>query len=261
MIEISDPKDLRVSEYSLLKSKEESKAFFVADHEKNVVRLLQSNLSIKSVFGTLKYINRHKDLLLNRLEEDNIFYASSELFENTIGFSVHQGFMGVGITPSLENFLMDSSQILLCNSLVDTENMGSIFRTSASFGLNSILLDERCIHPYLRRTVRVSMGNIFTLSIQRSKDIAKDLIHYKSLGYKIISLSLPGRDSHFYHKIGEFVFPEKFILILGNESEGVSEELKKWTDSFLFIPMYGGVDSLNVSHSLAVCLSFWKKGV
>jgi tRNA G18 (ribose-2'-O)-methylase SpoU len=261
MIEISDPEDLRVSDFSLLKSKEESDAVFIADHEKTVVRLLKSSLMIKSIFGTEKYITKHKTLLATRVMEENIFYGTRELFEKTIGFPVHQGFMGLGMTPSLDISLEDVPQILLCNSLVDSENMGSIFRTSASFGLSSILLDKRCIHPYLRRTVRVSMGNIFSLSIQRSKDLFKDLTIYKSKGYKIISLSLPGKDSFSYFKIGEFVFPEKFILILGNESEGVSEELKKWTDFFLYIPMYGGVDSLNVSHSLAVCLSFWKRGV
>jgi tRNA G18 (ribose-2'-O)-methylase SpoU len=100
------------------------------------------------------------------------------------------------------------------------------------------------------------------LSIQKSLDIQNDLQLYKDHGFKIICLSLPekGGNNH-YRKIGEFSFPEKFILVLGNESFGISEELKKESDFFVYIPMYDGVDSLNVSHSLAVCLAFWRKGI
>ena len=106
------------------------------------------------------------------------------------------------------------------------------------------------------------MGNIFSLSIQKSMNIQKDLQLFKDHGYKIICLSLPEKDgTNCYRKIGEFSFPEKFILILGNESFGISEELKKDSDFFVYIPMYDGVDSLNVSHSLAVCLALWRKGI
>jgi tRNA G18 (ribose-2'-O)-methylase SpoU len=262
MIEILDIGDFRVSDYSLLKAKEENPTIFVSDHEKTVLRLLSSNLKIKSIFGTPKYISKHASLVSSKLKTDSIYVASEKIFESTIGFRVHQGFMAVGYTPNLENKLPTSNQILLCNSLVDSENMGSILRTSASFGLSSILLDEKCIHPYLRRSIRVSMGNIFSLNIQKSLDVKKDLKSYKDNGYKIISLSLPeNKKESYYRKIGEFTFPEKFILILGNESNGISEELKKVSDFFVYIPMYDGVDSLNVSHSLAICLAFWKKGI
>ena len=261
MIEILDSRDTRVAEYSLLKAKEESTFTFVSDHEKTVLRLLHSKLKIKSIFGTPKYITKHSSLIHSKLTNDSIFVASEKIFESTIGFRVHQGFMAVGYTPNLTNQLPSSDQILLCNSLVDSENMGSILRTSASFGLSSILLDEKCIHPYLRRSIRVSMGNIFSLSIQKSRNIQNDLQMYKAHGFKIISLSLPEKDGTTYHrKIGDFSFPEKFILVLGNESFGISEELKKVSDFFVYIPMYDGVDSLNVSHSLAVCLAFWRKG-
>lgn len=262
MIEILDSRDTRVSDYSLLKAKEENTFTFVTDHEKTVLRLLHSKLKIKSIFGTPKYINKHTELIHSKLKNDSIFVASEKIFEGTIGFRVHQGFMAVGYTPNLTDQLPPSNQILLCNSLVDSENMGSILRTSASFGLGSILLDEKCIHPYLRRSIRVSMGNIFSLSIQKSLDIQNDLQLYKDHGFKIICLSLPEKGgTHHYRKIGEFSFPEKFILILGNESFGISEELKKESDFFVYIPMYDGVDSLNVSHSLAVCLAFWRKGI
>lgn len=262
MIEILDSQDSRVADYSLLKAKEENIFTFVSDHEKTVLRLLHSKLKIKSIFGTPKYINKHTSLIHSKLKSDSIFVASEKIFESTIGFRVHQGFMAVGYTPNLTNQLPFSNQILLCNSLVDSENMGSILRTSASFGLSSILLDEKCIHPYLRRSIRVSMGNIFTLSIQRSMNIHKDLQTYKDHGYKIICLSLPEeKGANYYRKIGEFSFPEKFILVLGNESFGISEDVKKESDFFVYIPMYDGIDSLNVSHSLAVCLAFWRKGI
>ncbi len=264
MIEITSPNDPRVIDYCLLKSKEENPSIFIADHEKSVIRLLNSNLEIKSLYSTSKYIQKYNDLIYNKLDNNKIYYSDLSIFEKTIGFSVHQGMMAVGITPNMDNSNNLSPPMVLCNSLVDSQNLGSIIRTCGAFGINSIVLDEKCVSPYLRRSVRVSMGNLFFMNFYRSIYILNDIKKYKALGYKILGLSLPmqySENQNRHNKIGEFEFPENFILILGNESHGIEEGLKRECDHFIFIPMYSGVDSLNVSHSLAVALSFWRKGL
>ena len=264
MIEIIFPSDPRVSDYSLLKSKQENPSLFIADHEKSVIRLLNSNLQIKSLYSTIKYIKKYNNLINNKLDSNNIYYSEPSVFEKTIGFSVHQGMMAVGYTPEMNSYLKLNSQIILCNSLVDTQNLGSIIRTCGAFGIDSIILDDKCVSPYLRRSIRVSMGNLFFMNFYRSVNIIKELYMYKDIGYKIIGLSLPTKhndNQHRYFKIGEFKFPDKYILILGNESNGIGEVLKRECNYFIYIPMYSGVDSLNVSHSLAVALSFWRKGL
>jgi tRNA G18 (ribose-2'-O)-methylase SpoU len=262
MIEIISPFDQRVSDYRLLKSKEEDPNIFIADHEKTVIRLLKSNITIKSVYSTIKYINKYIDLINEKINNNQLFYSDIKIFEETIGFSVHQGMMAVGMTPSMREPHSINNPIILCNSLVDTQNMGSIIRTSGAFGINSIVLDEKCVSPFLRRSIRVSMGNIFDINFYRSKRIIDDLRKWKIQNFKILALSLPFNSSlNKFNKIGDFNFPEKFILILGNEGYGIDEEIKKECDEFIYIPMYSGVDSLNVSHSLAVALSFWKKGI
>ncbi len=264
MIEITSPFDPRVSDYSLLKSKEENPKIFIADHEKSVIRLLNSNLEVKSIYSTSKYINKHSELIYKKLESNKIYHSDINVFEKTIGFSVHQGMMAVGFTPLMNNYTILNSPIVLCNSLVDSQNLGSIIRTCGAFGITSIIIDEKCVSPYLRRSIRVSMGNLFFMNFLRSIHILPDLKKYKDLGFKILGLSLPSNNhenQNKFCKIGEFEFPEKYILILGNESKGIDEEVKKECDHFIYIPMYSGVDSLNVSHSLAVALSFWKKGL
>lgn len=262
MIEITSPYDPRVSDYSLLKSKEEDPNIFIADHEKTVVRLLKSNITIKSIYATIKYINKYENIILEKIEDSRLFFSDLQIFEKTIGFSVHQGMMAVGYTPKMIEPFNLKSPIILCNSLVDTQNMGSIIRTSGAFGINSIVLDEKCVSPYLRRSIRVSMGNLFDINFYRSRKVIDDLKIWKNQDYKILGLSLPQNSfSKKFKKIGDYNFPEKFILILGNEAYGIDEEIKLECDEFIYIPMYSGVDSLNVSHSLAVALSFWKKGI
>lgn len=258
MIPIFDPNDGRVAEYRNLKANLDSSTF-IADHEKIVVRHLQSSLHVNSIYTTTKYYNKYSTLISSRVNPEKIFIAEKKVMESTIGFPIHQGCMSSGVVPDWKSPDGLSGNILYCSGIVDPENMGSILRTGASMGINSILLSPGSISPFHRRSVRVSMGNLFGQSFA-SGDFSELFHFYKNYGYSWIALSLPriGRKTE---SIFNFTFPQKFILVLGNESDGISEEILQTMDFFLTIPMQGGVDSLNVSHSLAIALAFWRAGL
>ncbi|MDZ4725289.1 MAG: RNA methyltransferase [Leptospira sp.] len=258
MIFIDSPTDPRLKHYSLLKSKEESDDTFIADNEKTVLRLLDSEITIQSVFCLPKYYEKHKKLLNHRLTSPNqCLLAEKEIFEKTIGFSVHQGFMAVGLPKWTDVDELGTKQILF-DTIADSENIGSMIRTAAAFGINSLVFDHRSASPYLRRSIRVSMGNIFFTKIAKVNDIKEYLLHFQSKGGKVISLSLPKDKQTFGHKLinlNDFQFNDKFVLVVGNESEGIQKPILEIADSILYIPMKNNVDSLNVSHALAVALS------
>ncbi|MDF3822112.1 RNA methyltransferase [Leptospira sp. 96542] len=255
MVFILSPDDERLSEYSLLKSKEENSEYFIADHEKTAVRLLESNLEIISVFCLPKYYEKHKSLIFSKIKDPNFHYvANKDVFEKTIGFRVHQGFMAVGRKRfQMENLL--KPPILFLNGIVDSENIGSIFRTALAFGVQSFVIDSFSASPYLRRSVRVSMGTVFKSNILKIEDAE---VYLKNLDLPIYALSLPvGRNDLLLKtkSIYKFKSANNFLLIVGNENNGVHTNLLDLADQIIYIPMKNEVDSLNVSHALAVALS------
>lgn len=255
---IHSPQDPRLSAYQLLKAKEDPSDKFIADHEKTAVRLLNSTLQVESVFCMPKYWEKHKDLIQSKLRDTNqCFVADKSVFEETIGFSVHQGFMAVGFQRW--NLLSEiKSPILFVNSIVDSENIGSILRTAAAFGIQTILFDSKSASPYLRRSVRVSMGSLFHIQLVRISNLTETLISLKTSGHTILSLSLPREGSNLSSKtntVYELNKQNRFVLVVGNEAEGIDHDVLDLSDQLIYIPMKNQIDSLNVSHALAVALS------
>ncbi len=250
--------DPRVSDYSLLKGKIDNADIFVADNEKTTLRLLESDYQIKSVFCLRKFFDKYERLISSKLTSLNDCYiAEKGVFENTIGFSVHQGFMAIGYQKWAEHTDLNSPKILF-NSIADSENIGSMIRTGTALGVNSHIFDSTCASPFLRRSVRVSMGTMFASKLCRITNGKEYLLQEKASGHAILALSLPREGSSLLEKtksIYEFKKLEKFVLVVGNEATGIEQTLLSLADAILYIPMKNSVDSLNVSHALAVALS------
>jgi tRNA G18 (ribose-2'-O)-methylase SpoU len=253
---IHDPTDPRVKDYSLLKQKEIVQDHFIADHEKTVIRMLESDIEVISLFCVEKYLDKHRSIIEDKLPANvPIYTASEQVFQDTVGYAVHRGFLGIGRIPSDWNFPGKSPMIIATNEIADAENMGSIIRTASAFGVEQLITDSYSCSPFLRRSVRVSMGNIFYTKIRRSSQLADDLKQLQSEGYKVVGLSLPlSNRLHQITTLDQFRFPDKSVLVVGNEANGLHENIQEVCDRFLTIPMNPLVDSLNVSHSLAVAL-------
>ncbi|TGN06704.1 TrmH family RNA methyltransferase [Leptospira bandrabouensis] len=258
MQNIHSAQDPRLSAYQLLKAKEETSDKFIADHEKTAVRLLTSNLEVESVFCMPKYWEKHKGLIQSKqLQPNKCFVAEKSVFEKTIGFSVHQGFMAIGY-QKWSSLSEVESPILAVNYIVDSENIGSILRTAAAFGIRTVIFDSQSASPYLRRSVRVSMGSLFQISLVRTQNLRETLISLKASGNQILSLSLPREGDNLISKtksVYELKKQNHFVLVVGNEAEGISPDVLNLSDLLIYIPMKNQIDSLNVSHALAVALS------
>ncbi|TGL85275.1 RNA methyltransferase [Leptospira congkakensis] len=255
---IQSPLDPRLSAYHLLKAKEDPTDTFIADHEKTAVRLLNSSLPVESVFCMPRYWEKHRSLIESKLDDINkCFVAEKTVFEKTIGFSVHQGFMALG-TQKWSSQSECKSPMLLVNSIVDSENIGSILRTAAAFGIQSILFDSKSASPYLRRSVRVSMGSLFQIQLVKIFNLAETINNLQKSGHTILSLSLPKDREDLLSKtksIYEIGKQNKFVLVVGNEADGIEETILNLSNELVYIPMKNNIDSLNVSHALAVALS------
>jgi len=250
---IQEPEDPQVAKFQMLKHKEERGATCIADHEKTVLRLLSSNWEVDSIFATPRYLKKHWESIRLRLDDPTkIFCAEESVFAETIGYALHRGFLATAKHPGFESHWEGPS--IACQGIVDAENLGAIVRTGVAFGIRSFVLDKETTYPFLRRTIRVSMGNIFQAKFCQVENLAEEIRRRKKEREALaIGLSLP--DPKFLSLGWEgWKFPEKGLLVVGNEANGISEETKKALDGLLSIPMSEGVDSLNVSHALAACL-------
>src|SRR5436190_1410590 len=154
---------------------------FVAEGEKVVRRLLESRFGVISVLLPEKFLPELRPLLENRPEMVEVFVADKPLLESLIGFSMYQGLLAVGKIPpqpTLQELLDSSARPYLfaaADTLSNAENLGALVRNCAAFGVQALLVSENCASPFLRRSVRSSMGTIFQLPILESKNLVREL--------------------------------------------------------------------------------------
>jgi tRNA G18 (ribose-2'-O)-methylase SpoU len=246
---------------------------FVAEGEKVVRRLLMSPLQILSILLTPEWFASYRPLLEARSETINVHIAKKDLMETIVGFQLHKGIMAVAQVPErirLESVLSAVNRpyfFVAVDGIMNSENMGVIVRNCATFGVNALLIGETSCDPYLRRAVRNSMGNIFTLPMVYLSDIEKELAKIRS-EYHVTMIAAHPREAS--SSIDCIDFSGNCCIVLGSEGHGISEKVLAACDLQAEIPMRIGVDSLNVASASAVIMyevqrqrtqkAFWNRG-
>ena len=187
----------------------------------------------------------------NKDYESNLdkIILSKELFTKITDMVTTDGFAAVVKKPSQRE--IKSKRVLLLDQINDPGNMGTIIRSAEAFGFEDIILMPKTCDIYNEKTLRASMGSIFRLNI-----VKKNLDEVKKLKekYTMVSADMSGYD------INECDIDGKLILAIGNEANGLSDEIRKMTDTFLKIPMKGQIESLNAAIAASIImnkLSLW----
>ncbi len=231
---------------------------FVAETEKVVKRLLQSNLQIVSLLLTDKRFDEIKDLIKPKVDENlKIFIAEKKLLETIVGFDLHQGIMAVGRIPktlTIEEIITEykSPRLLVAvDGLTNSDNLGVIVRNCVAFGVTAIIVGETSSSPYLRRSVRMSMGAVFKLPVIHVSDLKNTLIKLSSgYGTRCIAADLHTDN----HTISEVDLRGNICIVLGSEGSGIRKEILGTCSERIKIPITDEVDSLNVASASAVFL-------
>jgi tRNA G18 (ribose-2'-O)-methylase SpoU len=235
----------------------QKEGIFVAEGDKVVRRLLESSIRMISILLTEEWFTVCRELLESRSEEIEVYLASKELMETIVGFQLHKGIMAVAKIPertTLPDVVAAASQpffFVAVDGVMNSENMGVIVRNCASFGASALLVGETSCDPYLRRAVRNSMGNIFSLPLLYLTCIAEDLKHIRTR-YNIAIVAAHPRENS--RGIGTLDFSDNCCIVLGGEGHGISEHVLGACDLEAAIPMQRGVDSLNVASASAVIM-------
>ena len=154
--------------------------------------------------------------------------------------------------PNLEDICRDANRIAVIDSVVDTTNIGAIFRSAAALGIDAVLLTPTSCDPLNRRAVRVSMGSVFLVPWTWIEGPITPTLN--ALGFKTVALALTDRSISIDDP--ELEKENRLALILGTEGDGLAQEVIDATDYTVRIPMSHGVDSLNVAAASAV--AFWQ---
>ena len=151
--------------------------------------------------------------------------------------------------------------VAVLEGLNDHENIGSLFRNAAAFGVAGILLDPTCADPLYRRSVRVSVGHVLHLPFARLAPWPAGLDQIKAAGFLLAALApRPTRDGgvpvigldQLKGKVSGSPRPRGVALLLGAEGPGLSDRALALSDVVVTIPMADGVDSINVATAAAV---------
>jgi len=247
---------------------------FVAEGAKVVRRLLESRLAVVSAVLTEQWLPEFEPLLAARPEpEIPVYLAEKKLLESLVGFPMFQGVLAIGRVPapeSLQTLLARSASprlLVAVDALTNAENLGTLVRNCAAFGVQVLLVGETCSSPFVRRSVRSSMGAIFQLPVVElgtdrraagalpqdaasCATLAETLRRLRAGGLRCIAAHphAPGRT------LAQARLEGDCCLVFGSEGYGIRPEVLAACDEAVAIPMPPAVDSLNVSAAAAVFL-------
>lgn len=230
---------------------------FVAEGEKVVQRLFDSDLEITSVLMTSDWLAKYRHRIEERQEGIDVFIAEKKLLERIVGFSLHQGIMAVGKIPrqvSIEEILSQAHQpylLVAIDRLTNAENLGVLVRNCAAFGVQALLVGETSSSPYLRRAVRNSMGAVFKLAVIHCSHLTQSLQKIRTQHHMDVVAAHPHAEQK---SVSEIDFGRNCCIVFGSEGSGISQEVLAVCSHKTAIPMQNGVDSLNVASASAVLL-------
>ncbi len=226
---------------------------FVADSPKVVNLLLTQAIEVKSILATQEYYDAHHSLLTSK-QAATFYVATKEQMQHIVGHKIHHNVMMHGIRPKETPLHALGDHIIMLDEISSTQNIGSIARSAAALGINSYLLPKHGPHPYSRRALRVSMGHVSMLKIHTYSDITETITALKAEGYSIYAAEVT-EDST---PLASIKVADKWVLLMGHEGLGLSEEILSLCDEVVTIEMEKGVKSFNVGVAASILMYQFK---
>ncbi len=255
-VPIDSMNDQRLEPYRNLKftSHVRRQRLFVAEGDKLVRRLLVSAVRVHSVLVGEDF------LAAGDLEiplEATTFVAPDAMLREIVGFKFHRGILACGVRPaglSLAKVIGAADQstaVVVCVDIQDPTNLGTILRTAEAFGVAAVVLADGCADPFSRRVLRVSMGSPFQLPLVHSTNLAADLAVLRDRWRMTVFAAVADPAAE---PLDRTERPDRFAIVLGNESRGLSTECAQLCDRQVTIPMTSQADSLNVAVANGILL-------
>ena len=241
---------------------EPEKGIFIAESLKVIARALEAGCRPLSFLMERKHMEGQAKELLARFPDVAVYTADRAVLEQLTGYPLTRGILCAMHRPPLadvEAVCARASRVAVLEGIVDSTNIGAIFRSAAALGIDAVLLTPTCCDPLCRRAIRVSMGTVFQVPWARIGDSPAEWPHpgldrLRLLGFKTAAMAL--RDRAVSIENPALCAEKRLAIVLGTEGDGLSKSTIADCDYTVCIPMSHGVDSLNVAAASAV--AFWQ---
>lgn len=260
--EITDPTDDRIADYRALTDVElrtrwePPHGLFIAEGELVLRRALRAGYPPRSFLVDAKRVDQ-----LDGLDTGTapVYAASPAVLEKATGFHVHRGVLASfrrRELPTAAEVLATARRVVILEDVNNHTNLGAIFRAVAALGVDAVLLSPSCADPLYRRSVRVSMGEVFAVPYARLEPWPGGLAQVRAAGFTVLAMT-PAPDAVSIARLTP-AQRDRAALLLGAEGTGLSAAAMAGSDVRVVIPMRRGVDSLNVAAATAVAC--WELG-
>ena len=254
----------RLTQNQLRNRLEPEKGIFIAESPKVIVCVLVVGYKPVSLLMERKQITGPAAGILSRCGDAPVYTADREMLAELTGFELTRGVLCAFRRPAprpVEELCKNARRVAVLEGIVDSTNVGAIFRSAAALNMDAVLINPSCCDPLCRRAVRVSMGTVFQVPWGQLGETpadwpekGMDILH--SLGFKTAAMALSDRSVSIDDE--QLAKEPKLAIVLGTEGDGLAADTIASCDYTVKIPMSHGVDSLNVAAASAV--AFWQLG-
>ena len=243
---------------------EPEKGIFIAESPKVISRALDAGYEPVSLLMERRQITGPAAEILTRCGDAPVYTADRELLAGLTGFELTRGVLCAFRRPALrsaEELCKEARRVAVLEGIVDSTNVGAIFRSAAALNMDAVLINPSCCDPLCRRAVRVSMGTVFQVPWAQLGETPADwpgqgLARLHAMGFKTAAMALSDRSVPIDDEA--LAAEPKLAIVLGTEGDGLAHATIAACDYTVKIPMSHGVDSLNVAAASAV--AFWQLG-
>ena len=261
IIEITDFLDpaldiyARLTENQLLNRENPENAMFIGESPKVIERALDAGCQPVSFLVERSHVNAEAAHAIERCGDIPVFTAELPVLTQLTGFQLTRGMLCAMRRPPIKTLaeaVAGAKRVAVLENIQNPTNVGAIFRSAAALGMDAVLLTPACSNPLYRRSCRVSMGTVFQVPwTYLGENWVEDL---KALGFKTAAMALEDDSVSIDDPV--LRSEEKLAVVLGTEGDGLAQTTITACDYTVKIPMYHGVDSLNVAAASAV--AFWE---
>ena len=254
----------RLTQAQLRNRLEPEKGIFIAESPKVIARALDAGYRPLSLLMERRQITGPAAEILTRCGEAPVYTADRELLAALTGFELTRGVLCAFHRPAprtAAELCRNARRVAVLEGIVDSTNVGAIFRSAAALNMDAVLITPSCCDPLCRRAVRVSMGTVFQVPWAQIGATTADwpekgIEELHALGFQTAAMALSDRSVRIDDET--LAAEPRLAIIMGTEGDGLSHSTIAACDYTVKIPMSHGVDSLNVAAASAV--AFWQLG-
>lgn len=239
-----------LSETEVKRINEPLPGLFIAESPNVIERALDAGYEPVSMLVCEDEFKGQAEKQANRMEDKPVYVVKKDEFAKITGANLTRGALSAmkrKKLPTVDDIIKDAKRIAVLEDVVNPTNLGAIVRSAAALGMDAVLFSEGCTDPLYRRAIRVSMGTVFQIPWTFFNG---DVNKLKEKGFLTLAMAL--RDDTLDIKDSKIKDAERVAILLGSEGPGLTDETIANCDYTVKIPMYNGVDSLNVAAASAV---------